>query len=82
MDRLLTGLPSIVLSAPGVRRASHGNALSREDFAEELRPAGSDAEPFEPMPGRRVRLLDGSGALLGIAETRPGGLLHPVIVLV
>ncbi len=82
MDRLLTGLPSVVLSPLGARRASHGNALGREDFAEELRPAGSGVELFEPMPGRRVRLLDASGALLGIAETRPGGLLHPVIVLV
>jgi hypothetical protein len=38
-----------------------------------LDPESSDA---------RWRLLDGSGTLLGIAESRPGGLLHPVIVLV
>jgi hypothetical protein len=29
-----------------------------------------------------MRLLDADGALLGIGELRPGGLLHPVLVLV
>jgi tRNA pseudouridine55 synthase len=79
MGRLLTDLPSVVLLAPGVRRAGHGNALSREDFAEEGVQVESGVEPVE---ARRFRLLDESGALLGIAEARPGGLLHPVIVLV
>jgi hypothetical protein len=35
-----------------------------------------------PADVGRCRLLDSSGRLLGIAEPRPGGLLHPVIVLV
>jgi hypothetical protein len=29
-----------------------------------------------------VRLLDAGGALVGLAEPRPGGLLQPVVVLV
>jgi len=30
----------------------------------------------------RWRLFDGSGTLLGLAEPRADGLLHPVLVLV
>jgi tRNA pseudouridine55 synthase len=80
LDRLLTHLPSVVLSEQGVRRASHGNALSGEDLMEGAGgllsvAAGHDA---------RLRLFDGGGALVGIAEPVEGrgALLHPVIVLV
>lgn len=51
-----------------------------------------DTSPAVPRAGEReagsggdavrVRLLDGEGALLAIAEARENGLLHPVIVLV
>jgi tRNA pseudouridine55 synthase len=79
MGRLLPALPSVVLNAQGVRRASHGNALSREDFAGNVVRMDSGVEPGG---AQRFRLLDESGALLAIAEARPGGLLHPAIVLV
>jgi tRNA pseudouridine55 synthase len=71
IDRLLPDLPAVVLSEQGVRRATHGNALGRADVLE--------------IPTRisgRLRLLDGAGTLLGIAESIEGGLLHPVVVLV
>lgn len=71
MDALLPWLARAVLNERGVQRASHGNALCAEDLAT------SDGRPDGP-----VRLTDGTGALLGIAETRADGLLHPVIVLV
>lgn len=71
IDRLLTELPAVVLSEQGVRRASHGNALGRDDV---LRPPAH--------LGNRLRLVDAAGALLGIAEPVEGGLLHPVVVLV
>ena len=78
LERALPGLPRVVLNERGARRARHGNGLTVEDLdslpADLARAAGSG-------PGRWL-LLDGAGALLGIAEPASGGLLHPVIVLV
>jgi tRNA pseudouridine55 synthase len=70
MERLLSELPSVILSEDGVRRASHGNAIGPQDLE-------------SPLQGTsRIRLLDRQGGLLGIAEPVDGGLLHPLIVLV
>jgi len=71
MPELLPFMPAVVLNDDGARRARHGSALSPADMAGRPATAGPD----------RIRLLDGAGALVGIAERRPGGLLHPVIVL-
>jgi tRNA pseudouridine55 synthase len=71
IDRLLPELPAVVLSEQGVRRASHGNTLGQGDVLEP-----------PPQIGNRLRLIDGAGALLGIAEPLDSGLLHPVVVLV
>ncbi len=71
MERLLATLPSVVLTERGLRRASHGNTLSPEDF---VRP------PQGGLEGR-IRLLDPAGGLLGIAEPHAGGVLHPRVVL-
>jgi tRNA pseudouridine55 synthase len=73
MNRLLPGLPAVVLTDEGVRRASHGGTLGERDYvapAEIVTDSG------------RVRLVDETGALVGIAEARDAGLLHPFIVLV
>jgi tRNA pseudouridine55 synthase len=76
MERLLTHLPAVVVSDLGAKRASHGGDLRPEDFAPRtLLPGGLRGE-------NRLRLLDGSGSLLGLAEPRASGLLHPVVVLV
>jgi tRNA pseudouridine55 synthase len=75
MERLLTDIPAAVLNDNGLRRASHGNTLTLGDF--ELQGAAA-----LPAPGSRLRLIDGAGRLIGIAEATPGGLLHPSIVLV
>jgi tRNA pseudouridine55 synthase len=77
---LLPHIPAVVLNDRGVRRATHGNDVAPED----MRQAG-DVSRHDPDRGAippRWRLFDESGELLGIAESRPGGLLHPVIVLV
>ena len=69
LERLLPAIPSVVLTEDGVRRALHGNLVPPSAHESEL-----------PLTAR-VRLLDGAGQLVGIAELEPGGLLHPVIVL-
>jgi hypothetical protein len=46
-----------------------------------LQPPAAQGADDAPQPGK-WRLLDEGGALLAIAESRPGGVLHPVIVLV
>jgi tRNA pseudouridine55 synthase len=77
IERLLPHVPAVVLNERGARRAAHGNELGPEDLVEppSLSVAGAAS-------GARWRLVDGGGMLLGIAESRPGGVLHPVIVLV
>jgi len=77
LERLLPEVPAVVLNERGVRRAAHGNELSSEDLVEPHAGAG-----IGRTTEGRWRLLDGSGMLLAIAVARPGGLLHPVIVLV
>jgi tRNA pseudouridine55 synthase len=76
IERLLLEVPSVVLNERGARRASHGNELSPVDLASApaISAGGSEAAQW--------RLLDAAGMLVGIAESRPGGVLHPVIVLV
>lgn len=74
LGRLLPDVPAVVLNERGARRASHGNVLSPEDLQTWLSGPLTEAG--------KVRLLEGSGALLGLAEPRPGGLLQPVVVLV
>jgi tRNA pseudouridine55 synthase len=80
LDALLPNVPAVVLTDRGARRATHGNELAIEDLADPTAAGGGAAE--DSGDSRRWRLLDASGTLLGIAEMRPGGLLHPVIVLV
>jgi tRNA pseudouridine55 synthase len=77
--QLLPQVPAVILTESGVRRAMHGNELRAEDLIDpSLVPSPPAQDPFDG----RWRLLNGDGTLLGIAELRPGGLLHPVIVLV
>lgn len=72
LGKLLQDIPAVVLSDRGLKRAVHGNHVSPEDTS-----------PLIVSPGvARCRLIDGSGNLIGIAEPRGGGLLHPIVVLV
>lgn len=80
MSRLLPQLPEVVLNDAGTSRASHGNALGPADVVSGVGRAG--AGPAAWSCGGRLRLLDGAGSLIGLAEPREDGLLHPVVVLV
>ena len=71
VEQLLPHIPAVVLNERGLKRASHGNEIMSEDATVWGAPGSST-----------YRLLDGSGRLIAIAESRSGGLLHPVTVLV
>lgn len=90
---MLGTFPSVVLTADGVRRATHGQDVGPGDvegppglgsrdsgFASEWR-AGSESQTSTPEC-RFVRLLDAAGNLIGIAQATAQGLLHPSVVLV
>jgi tRNA pseudouridine55 synthase len=70
-ERLLTDMPAARLTADGSSRARHGAAIGPAEWRGD-----------RPVSGGRIRLLDDAGTLLGLADLRPGGLLHPVLVLV
>lgn len=73
-ERLLPALPAVTLNARGLRRAVHGNTIGPEDVLD----PGDLITGFPP----KIRLFDPAGGLLAIAESQPGGALHPTIVLV
>lgn len=73
-ERLLPALPAVTLNARGLRRAIHGNTIGPDEVTDPgLLIAGSPSN---------IRLFDEAGGLLAIAEPHPGGVLHPIIVLV
>jgi tRNA pseudouridine55 synthase len=71
LEQLLPALPMVTLNDRGVWRATHGNDIEPSHMAD-------SPERFEG----RVRLVDAEGKLLGLAESRAGGTLRPIIVLV
>jgi tRNA pseudouridine55 synthase len=81
LDRLLPELPAVVLNEAGAGRVSHGNVVTFEHLAEGSGPFPNEASNAAGQAAK-VRLLNASGTLLGIAESRAAGLLHPTIVLV
>ncbi len=82
LNALLQDLPAVVLNEAGARRATHGNTLGPEHLHPAQKGAASfPAKEAAPFSGN-LRLVDPSGALLGIGEWQAGGLLHPAIVLV
>jgi tRNA pseudouridine55 synthase len=71
---MLPGLPGVVLTVDGEKRARHGQDLEAD--------ACTGAWP-DLQPGRHVRLLTATGQLLGLAEpSRSSRALHPAVVLV
>ena len=87
---MLPGLASVVLTAAGVTRATHGRDLgpgdtsSGEPFALGFAPGTEPvALSAQPSSGPWVRLIDPRGELVAIERpTGAGGLLHPSVVLV
>ena len=72
LERMLPGIPAVRLSERGAIRVSHGNAVGPAELT-----GGPPAEA-----GSKVRLFDGEGRLLAIANAAPDGLLRPAVVLV
>jgi tRNA pseudouridine55 synthase len=73
MDRLLSGFPAVTVTSEGLVRVSHGQQVRASDLVGEV-PSGA---------AEWVRLLDGTGALVGLGT--PGtsfGFLHPEVVLI
>ena len=75
MSGLLTHLSAVLLTETGAERARHGAQLRPQDVTQSTLPS-------ERVVSGPVRLLDGDGSLVGLAEAKPDGLLHPVVVLV
>jgi tRNA pseudouridine55 synthase len=89
LARLLRGFPSVVLTADGVRHACHGRDLGPADLAAESsmpddKPGidGGTDSALGPARPDWIRLLDGEGALLGLARPAAARVLHPSVVLV
>jgi tRNA pseudouridine55 synthase len=72
LNTLLADMPALTLTDEGMRRAGNGNTLAPAHLAA---PLGAGSEEG------KVRLLEPSGRLLSVAERRPDGLLHPLLVL-
>jgi tRNA pseudouridine55 synthase len=72
LEQLLPEIPPVVLSDRERERVAHGGDIHAE----------ADPPPAVGPGITRRRLFDATGRLVAVAELRPGGLLHPIIVLV
>jgi tRNA pseudouridine55 synthase len=73
MEKLLSDFPAVTVTSEGLARVSHGLQVRASDLVGSA-PSG---------PAEWVRLLDGSGALVGLGTRRSAsGLLHPEVVLI
>jgi len=73
LERLLPGIPGVVLNQAGVEYVTHGRDITPAQVCD---PAGAPGWPAE------VRLLGPDGALLAVATAQDGPVLHPAVVLV
>lgn len=78
LNSLLGEMPSATLTGEGARRAAHGNSLGPGHTQKGNSHLFSQTGVTLPF---FVRLLDEGGTLLAVAEARPDGLLHPLVVL-
>jgi tRNA pseudouridine55 synthase len=72
LEQLLADIPAVALNDRDSERARHGGDV----------PSSDATEPALGVPTTRRRLFDAAGRLVAIGEVRPGGVLHPTIVLV
>jgi len=73
MERLLPGFPAVTVTAEGLTRVSHGQHVRPVDLMVEAAVGAAEW----------VRLLDSSGALVGLGTPqRLSGFLHPEVVLI
>ncbi len=80
LEQLLPDIPAVVLSDRDRERVTHGADV----MPAPSRVEGADGSPRSVVGAdlTRRRLFDTAGRLIGLAELRSGGSLHPVIVLV
>jgi tRNA pseudouridine55 synthase len=71
MADVLPDAPAVHLTAQGLLRVRHGNPVG---------PDGVASGGLPPPGAGDVRLLDASGGLIAVAQSR-GGALHPVVVV-
>ena len=83
IDRLLSGLPSAVLTDEGRRRVAQGRDVGPADLDEAFGVVfGAEGDGASGTPAT-IRLVDRQGQLVGIGEPAgTSGLLHPSVVLV
>ena len=82
IERMLTSLSAVVLTDQGTRHAASGRTLGPADLVEGAL-SGHAPGSRQADARQRIRLLDGRGRLVGIAEPAAApGLLHPSVVLV
>lgn len=74
MNDLLADYPAVRVTQEGLRRTFNGNSLAPQHLAEMAGASG-------PESGHRVRILGPDGELISVAERRPDGFLHPLLVL-
>jgi tRNA pseudouridine55 synthase len=73
LESLLTDWPAVGLTQEGAEWASHGRHVG---------PAQCSSAPPGSPAGSRLRFLGPDGRLVAVGEVGPGGILHPVVVLV
>lgn len=73
LEQLLPDIPAVVVSDRNRERVTHGA---------EVAPGDGNPRSVVGEDVTRRRLFDTAGHLIAVAEVRPGGVLHPVIVLV
>jgi tRNA pseudouridine55 synthase len=71
-NTLLAGMPAVTPTEEGQRRVWNGNPLA---------PAHLQDRRADLPNHTKVRVVAASGGVLAVAEQRPDGLLHPLVVL-
>jgi tRNA pseudouridine55 synthase len=74
---LLAHLPAVTPTAEGLRLAAHGNPLRPDHLEKGDSPLFSQKKGTVPF----LCMCDAAGEVIAVAERRPDGLLHPLVVL-
>lgn len=83
LEKLLPELPAVRVTSAGAKRVSHGNFLAPSDVATSGPvPVSGEGPPKTTTGPLLVRVIDGDGRLLAIADAGADGVLRPSIVLV
>jgi tRNA pseudouridine55 synthase len=81
VNALLGHLAAVTLTEAGVRRAGNGSPLRPADLEKGGCPLFPVPEAAKKGTAPIFRVLDAGGETMAVAEGRPDGLLHPLVVL-